>query len=413
MRPQRESGKDAMSRPDFYEPFFLRWSRKVGGGAKRLLAPEGSRRRRWWWERLFVPVDPPTHLRQSEEQIATALKPSTERSEQVLAEAREAFNEPFERAENVERRATTIQGAVAIAASFAVAGGGLLLDTGKITSSDWRIGIGVAYVVVIVSLVGAALRALRATSRIHRWHFPDPEGPLKRATKERTADEIAQAAELLYCAGRNQPIARYKVAQMRAAADWFAVALLGLILTAALFFAYLATGQHDAPKAAARDTPAGDTAASVLAAFTGSVRVHHAIPPQRRDSFCIARYAARPSRRSRETGPWWTSCHEAKKLRTIARARDRLALPARFGRVRDFRVRARIPEGTAGTYLAGRVAPQCEYANDRPPCESRRYSGGALQFYFVDPSLPGKWIVERRCTREPEDRPSNWSHCEN
>jgi hypothetical protein len=59
---------------------------------------------------------------------------------------------------------------------------------------------------------------------------------------------IQRAAELLYCAGRNQATVRYKVAQMRAAAHWFALALAALLVTAGLFCAYVIATDDQAKK---------------------------------------------------------------------------------------------------------------------------------------------------------------------
>jgi hypothetical protein len=229
-----------------YEPAPRRWLRRGGRRIERALAPEGATKRRWWWERLFVPVPGPTHYLESEDEIAARLKPAEGRSEDTLAEAQALFDEPFTRSDGIERRATTLQGAVTIAASFALAGGALLLDTDKIAAQGWRVALVIPYAVTIVSLLACGLRALRATSRVLVWHYPHPEGVLKRV--ELTDDEahIARAAELLYCAGRNQATVRYKVAQMRAAAHWFALALVALLVTAALFLAYVVAG-HNSP----------------------------------------------------------------------------------------------------------------------------------------------------------------------
>jgi hypothetical protein len=224
-----------------YQPAALGWLRSTGQWLEQTIAPTDAEKRRWWWERLFVPVPGPTHYLMSEEEIAANLKPAEARSDQVLAEAQAQFDEPFSRSDGIERRATTLQGAVTIAASFALAGGALLLDTGKVSSYGWRVALVLPYAITIVSLLACGLRALRATSRVLVWHYPDPEGVLKRVTQSDDKARIARAAELLYSAGRNQATVRYKVAQMRAAAHWFALALAALLVTTALFCAYVIT----------------------------------------------------------------------------------------------------------------------------------------------------------------------------
>ncbi len=49
------------------------------------------------------------------------------------------------------------------------------------------------------------------------------------------------SAQLLYAVGRNRPIARWKVAQFRASAWWFMVAIAALLYTAAAVTTLIAT----------------------------------------------------------------------------------------------------------------------------------------------------------------------------
>jgi hypothetical protein len=270
-----------------YEPLPRRWLRNTGSWVKRTLAPAGATKRRWWWERLFVPVPGPVHYLASEDEIVAELTPAAGRSEEVLAEAQTLFDEPFERSDGIERRATTLQGAVAIAASFALAGGALLLDTGKVPSHGWRVALVIPYAITIVSLLACGLRALRATSRVLVWHYPHPEGVLRRAALPDAEARIGRAAELLHSAGRNQATVRYKVAQMRAAAHWFALALAALLVTAALFCAYVLTGNDSPPKSASWQHLRADAAGTRVPARTSGT--------ERSDGFALG--ITRPSAR--------------------------------------------------------------------------------------------------------------------
>jgi hypothetical protein len=227
-----------------YEPAPRRWLRGIGHWVEQTVAPEDATKRRWWWERLFVAVPGPVHYLGGEDEIAADLESAKGRSEEVLAEAQALFEEPFSRSDSIERRATTLQGAVALAATFALAGGALLLDTNKVQSYGWRVALVVPYAITIGSLLACGLRALRATSRILVWHYPEPEGVLKRCTLPDAEARIARAAEFLYCVGRNQATVRYKVAQMRAAAHWFSLALASLLVTAVLFCGYVILGTN-------------------------------------------------------------------------------------------------------------------------------------------------------------------------
>jgi hypothetical protein len=227
------------------------WRRNFGPRVKQALAPEKAKTRRWWWNRLFVQVPAPTEFLQPKDKLRELLNAQQDRSTQVLIEAKEQFARPFDTSDGVERRATTLQGAVAIAASFVLTGGGLLLDPTEIRSDAWRLVLGALYALVIMSLVFSALRALRATSRVLVWHYPDGEDVLQRGTKgqDASAYELALAADFLYAAGRNASNSRYKVAQMRAAGHWFALALAGLLATAVLLVAYLIAGPSRPPAA--------------------------------------------------------------------------------------------------------------------------------------------------------------------
>ena len=163
-----------------YEPAVMRWRHALPKWVKRTAVPEGSRRRRWWWERLFVPIDTTNEYANEDEVLAALRATQSDRSAAVLGEAEEIFRRPFETSEGVERRASTLQGSIAIAASFVLAGGGLLLGTSKISGEGWRVAFAAVFALVILSLVASALRSLRATSRVLVWHYPDESDLLLR-----------------------------------------------------------------------------------------------------------------------------------------------------------------------------------------------------------------------------------------
>lgn len=218
----------------------MQWRREFPKWVKSNVVPEDSKRRRWWWNRLFVQIATSNEY-PNEAEVFTALKATQrDRSAAVLAEAQEVFRRPFETSEGVERRAATLQGAIAIAASFVLAGGGLLLDTTKIRTESWRIAFAVVIAIVIICLVFSALRSLRATSRVLEWHYPEESDLLlKRQGSDAGEHDLAVAAGLLHAGGANVNNANYKVAQMRAAGHWLALALAGLLVTALLLLTYI------------------------------------------------------------------------------------------------------------------------------------------------------------------------------
>ena len=223
-----------------YVPAVMRLRKSAGPWIKQQLAPEHATRRRWWWNRLFVQVDESFFFEGgTEESIYESLKPSSDRASDVLAEARQVFDDEQARGENVQQRATSLQGAVAIAGAFVLTGAGLLLNTNTLPHNGWRVAIAIPYAYTVFCLVATGLRALRATVRTHAFNWPDPEGPVKRAAQNSAESQLRRAAEFLHSFSLNQPKIDYQLAQMRAAGHWFAGALVGLLITGVLVCAAL------------------------------------------------------------------------------------------------------------------------------------------------------------------------------
>jgi hypothetical protein len=218
-----------------YTPWVMQARAWLGPALKRFLVPSGSTKRRWWWNRLFIQVDRPYFFAgETRNDIREKLKPAAGRASELRTEAQRINDDELERREHVERRATALQGAVAIAFGFALAGGALMLDPKTLPDERWRNLVAAAYLATLICLAATAGRALRGTVRVHAYHHPDPSGPAKRATGADDEAELERAAELLYVYSRNQPIVDYQVTQMRAAGHWFALAIIGLVVTASL-----------------------------------------------------------------------------------------------------------------------------------------------------------------------------------
>lgn len=197
------------------------------------------------WHRVFLPIEPPNEFQEASEALARRLKTDdADVSQDLLSRARELYEEPFQRAEGAERRATTLLGALAIAASFGLAGAGLLLNVDTVPAGGWRTALAIGYLLLIVGLVGAAFRSLE-TLRVKVWSQPGDEGIFERASRPLTDGRIRQAAELLNAAGRNRPVARWKVAQMRAAAWWLTVAIFALLAIALVVVLYVFLGPEE------------------------------------------------------------------------------------------------------------------------------------------------------------------------
>lgn len=189
--------------------------------------------------RLALPLGPIVEFSGSRDDIEARLEGVDEaQSVALLQQAQEIFAAPAERARHAEGRATTLQGAAAIVASFTLAGAGLLLDPSRIPSEPWRIALAVGYSIVVLFLTLATARSLWTIYRKQTWHFPDGELALGYSTSPAPAARARIAASLLWCAGRNERIANWKVAQMRAAAFWFGWAVASLLVVALLLASY-------------------------------------------------------------------------------------------------------------------------------------------------------------------------------
>jgi hypothetical protein len=194
------------------------------------------------------------------------------------------------------------------------------------------------------------------------------------------------------------------------------VASLTLAAATAVLDAKVSEAGDRSPPRTSHELP-GSSATEELsiaerAAFRGKVTRHHEVPRRTRGGrLCLMRYAERTFGKARLSGRWWTSCRKAEHLVAVVDVKEELALPARFGAIRDARIKAVIPAGARVVYYEGLVAPQCEHEHDSLPCRGHRYQGGGWQYTFPRPTQLGKWISGAECTRVREDRPSRWTPC--
>jgi hypothetical protein len=228
---------------------------------------EGTRLRRWY-DSVFPSIEEPTAFTEPHDDIVIRLTPrkiagqwDEERTEEILEEARSIFQQADERGQAAERRATTLQGAVAIAASLVLAGGALLADPAKVQGEGWRIACALGLVAVTFCFVMAGWRALATTSRIHVYHAPTQTDILRRSGLPLREARIELAAETLKDFGYNTKVANWKVAHLRAAAEWFSRGLIALLLLAVVLAAYGVFGP-EAPTQPATTSPASDSESS-------------------------------------------------------------------------------------------------------------------------------------------------------
>jgi hypothetical protein len=194
------------------------------------------------WE---LKVAAPTEFKEAPAEIASRLSTQdADRAREILDEARDLYATVEARAEGAERRATTLQGAVSVAATLAVAGATLLVDPSKVEGAGWRVILAVLFLGLIFCLVATAYRAVQASSQVHKWHSPNAEDVFTRIGQQSPQGEISLAADLLYSYGRNTKIADWKVAYMRAASEWFARALILVLALAVAIAGYVVLGPN-------------------------------------------------------------------------------------------------------------------------------------------------------------------------
>src|SRR5205085_2128742 len=95
-----------------------------------------------------------------------------------------------------ERRATTIAGTVAIAASFTLSGAALVLDEQKITGAFSRSAFAIVLVATTLMFVLSAYYALRAFVRQWNWNTPHDLHEVSRETAV-NHEQAMRAARLL------------------------------------------------------------------------------------------------------------------------------------------------------------------------------------------------------------------------
>ena len=125
---------------------------------------------------------------------------------------------------------------------MAVAASGLLIDPTKIRGDCWKVLFALDALFIVFALAMCAWRATLASSRVHNWVAPGDWNVLKRPGQSVCEAQLDRAVDLLWAVNHNQRFARYKIALLRAAADWIRRALAALLLLALLTATYAVFG---------------------------------------------------------------------------------------------------------------------------------------------------------------------------
>lgn len=212
------------------------------------VAEAGKTRRQWparLWARIGTLVtpdpdrDPDNRFNFTQDELVARLRTGDpETAHEILLEAKEIAERMVERrTESVERRAATLQSATAIAGSFSLAGGTLLVT--QVHGRPWQALIGLLLLWVTANLGLCGWRATQAASSIHRWSVVRHVGVLERSGQTLAEARIERAAQVLRAAGWNARYARFKVTMLRRAGRHLTRATLGLpvLVAAAVVYA--------------------------------------------------------------------------------------------------------------------------------------------------------------------------------
>jgi hypothetical protein len=138
-----------------------------------------------------------------------------------------------DRAAAAERRASTLAGATAIAASLTVSGAGVILN--NITEPSWRFALLVVLALTASAFVMSGWQAARALAGWRRWSVPHPYRPLDRVKLTEAEQRVDQAAELLANFAYNWEVAGAKLRAVDSAFLYLKIAFSLLVLLAAAF----------------------------------------------------------------------------------------------------------------------------------------------------------------------------------
>ena len=159
-------------------------------------------------------------------------------SEELLEQARAMAQSAVDRTANAERRATTLCGTVAIAASLTVSGAGLILDRSKVPEQGWRVGFATAFAVATLLFVLSGLYATRALVRSRRWAWVHPDRIPERKGRPLSEQQVDRAAELLHDFAFNWEVSDTKLRALDSSYRAFTAALVVLVVISFAFVAY-------------------------------------------------------------------------------------------------------------------------------------------------------------------------------
>ncbi|HXF30440.1 MAG TPA: hypothetical protein VN522_02885 [Solirubrobacterales bacterium] len=193
--------------------------------------------RRKWHDWLWPTQNPRWYFTDAdgavlgEERLRRLLKDPADVDE-TLEQAKEVAQSAVDRTVAADRRATTLGGTVAVAASLTVGGASLVLDRAKVPEQGWRFGFALAFALATLMFAAAGFYAARAIVTFRKWSWVLPYPVLGRHKNAQGDQRLERAAELLHHFAFNWEVADAKIRSVESSFRAFVVALLILVLLA-------------------------------------------------------------------------------------------------------------------------------------------------------------------------------------
>ncbi len=157
-----------------------------------------------------------------------------EQARETLEHVTRIADSAIERAAAADRRATTIAGTVAIAASFTLGGAGIVVDSSKIANASLRHAFAIVLCATAAFFIASAIYALRALVATRTWKWNDPHELPLDPTEPREKQLGMRAAHTLHHFAYNWEISDLKNRNVDNALRALIAALLGIAALAGL-----------------------------------------------------------------------------------------------------------------------------------------------------------------------------------
>jgi hypothetical protein len=188
---------------------------------------------------LVAPPVPPPNDDSSKRVIREALDKSDETVvPHFLEQARLRYEDVFQRVENVERRAGTLQTSVVFAVTLTLTGGALLLDSAKVPHEGWREALAAAVLVAIAFFAWSGLHATLAGTRTDYWKVVGKHSLQARPFNSLVDAQKHRTAAYIWCINHNMAVNQWKSDELGRGLRWFVAGLATLFVLAVMIAAY-------------------------------------------------------------------------------------------------------------------------------------------------------------------------------